>query len=120
MKARIQLQGVIDTVAHATTVRDAVAAELVGKDIFEQRALDYEVRDDGSVAFMFDCRFNVEVERDTVVTWIRSQVAEHPTVSTWFSDLLVSWHTCDHDESSPDGCDDATLRTWKPGDTWPT
>jgi hypothetical protein len=119
MKARIQVWGIVDTTAHATTVRDAIAAELVGKDIFEERALDWSIRDDGAVEFVFDCRFNAELDRDTIVTWIRNQVAEHPTVKTWFLEITVWWHPCDHDDTSPDGCSDAELKRWWPGQPWP-
>ncbi len=111
--------GIVDTTAHATTVRDAVAAELVGKDVFEEHALDWHINPDGSVEFIFDVRFNSELDRDTIVSWIRAQIAEHPVVKTWFLEIKVSWHTCDHDDAFPDGCLDPTLIRWEPGEPWP-
>ena len=119
MKARVQLWGIIDTVAHAQTVKQAVTDELVGKDIFELHDLDWTVLEDSSVEFTFDARFNTDLDRNAIVTWIRNQLAEHPTVKTWFLELKVWWHTCDHDNAEPDGCSDATLTRWQLGDPWP-
>lgn len=120
MKPRLQIWGVIDTLAHGQTVKGAVVAELAGKDIFEQHSLDHEVDpDSGEVTFFLDVRFNTDIDRNTVRDWVQAQVAEHPTVKTWFSFLKVWWHNCPHEEVAPTiDCFDG-YKVWQKGEAWP-
>jgi len=114
-KPRINLEAVIDTVAHAQTIRDYVQDQLAGKDIFEQRALKYSVNGDGQVEFNFDVRFNSEVDRNAVKDWILQQINDHPTVKNWFLRAELSIHRCTHDEAKIQSCDMTDFFLWAKG-----
>lgn len=127
MKPRLSIYGVIDTVAHAQTVKTNVIAELATKDVFEEHHLDWEVDDLGQVVFKFDARFNNDVDRDAMRDWLRDQVRDHPVVKDWFLSATVRWHQCVHDGSydrqiegefgpetiRPERCTDADLVVWE-------
>jgi hypothetical protein len=99
MKPRLSFATWIDTLAHAQTIRDNVAAELVGKDIFEQHDLSaVDLGGGDGILAHGDIRFNSGTDRDTVRSWIQAQIAEHPVVKTWVYWIEVTWHECPHDE----------------------
>lgn len=100
MKERIRIEGVIDTVAHAQTIKDNVVANLAGRDIFEQHELDHYVDPDtGNVWFRAELRFNGSFDRGDFRDWIRDQIETHPQVKTWFLGARITTHQCVHDGS---------------------
>lgn len=70
----------------------------MGKDVFEEHGLHRGVNDQGQVYLSFDCRFNDDIDRDSIKTWLRNQFRDHPIVKTWILSAQLSVHRCTHDD----------------------
>lgn len=93
-KPRLQVHGIIDTLVHAQTVRDAFNLQLAGKDIFVNHGVQAG-RDDiaGSIVFSADIRFNSLTDRDNLRDWIRARMRDDLVTRTWaLVRSRVSWH----------------------------
>ena len=89
-KPRINLRATFDTMAHADTVKDAVALRIADKDIFESHALGTLVDEDGANALYFDFRFNVDAHRDDLKDYMVDQIQNHPQVKNWVQSVFGS------------------------------
>ena len=103
----------MDTVAHAQTIRNAVQAELAGKDLFENHNLNAFVDEEGQVHATFDFSFNSRVDRDTITTWIKDQVSTHPTVKDWVLSAKVVTHLCSHWDEVVRPCTETEYVVWE-------
>ena len=111
-KPRFKMILHVDTLAHARTIRDAIIAELSGKDIFEQHSLDAYQDEDGSIVGVAEWRFNNNPDRDAIKDWIRDQVENHPQVKTWVLSARLSWHRCTHEEGVISNCRETDYSEW--------
>lgn len=114
-KPRLSLEAVVDTLAHAQTLRVDLQAELVGKDTFQNHRLGVSKDEEGLIKLQLDIRFNPGTDRDTVRDWIRDEIRDNPAVSDWVSWARVVWHECVHDGSyDREVTDDEGTRTIRP------
>lgn len=111
-KPRFKMVLIIDTMAHAQTIRNSIVSELVGKDIFEQHSLGASINENGEIEGVAEWRFNNDVDRDAIRTWLQNQVQNHPQVKNWVSSARLSWHRCTHDEVSPESCKATDYLEW--------
>ena len=103
-KPRLQLTAVIDTEAHADTIIAQIRTQLVRKDVFEEHNLTRLTNEFGQIELNFDFRFNSEVDRNTIRTWLKDQVKDHPVVKTWVQSVKLSHHECSHDNAVIQDC----------------
>lgn len=104
-KPRLQLTAVIDTETHADTIIASIRTQLVGKDVFEEHSLKRSVDvETGKILLCFDLRFNSEIDRNSVRTWLRDQVRDHPVVKTWVQSVTLTRHECSHDDVTVQDC----------------
>lgn len=104
-KPRFKLQAGIDTLAHATTIKTNITAELVGKDIFEEHNFSTGFDSELNQNMIYgEWRFNNQIDRDAIREWIKDQIQNHPVVKTWILNAKLSWHLCTHDDSTIENC----------------
>jgi len=111
-KPRFKMVLIVDTLAHAATIRNSIISELAGKDIFEEHNLSASRNEDGNVEAIAEWRFNNDIDRDDIKDWVRDQVENHPVVKTWVSSARLSWHRCTHDESIVENCRQTDYSEW--------
>ena len=104
-KPRLTIHLLVDTEAHAQTVLTAIANRAEQSPVF---AVDGRTVSpaEGGVGFLasFDVRFQADVDRDSVRSWLRSELADHPQVKVWVSKALIQRHQCRHDEEPSRPC----------------
>lgn len=105
----------MDTLAHARTIRDAITNRIAGKDIFENHGVSSFLDDYGNVHATADIRFNVDVDRDDIVDWVKNQVQNAPQVKDWVLSAKVQAHLCSHDEANPVNCKTTQFVEWNRG-----
>ncbi len=111
-KPRFKMVIVVDTLAHAITIRDSIVAQLAGKDIFEQHSLGASTNLNGEIEGIAEWRFNNSIDRDAIKDWIRDQVENHPQVKNWVQRAKLSWHQCTHDEAIVENCKSTNYLEW--------
>ena len=114
-KPRIKIEVVVDTIAHARTIRDAITTRLSGKDIFENHGVSAFVDEQGNVHATADVRFNGDVDRDDIVTWVKNQVQNAPQVKDWILSAKVQTHLCSHDDAEVVNCKTTDFVEWNRG-----
>jgi len=112
-KPRLKLQAVIDTEANADTIITQIRNELVGKDIFEEHNLSYQIDESGQVNLIFDFRFNNRIDRDDMKNWIKDQAQNNPQVKDWIQSVTVTEHLCSHDDVSIKDCTTTEYVRWE-------
>jgi hypothetical protein len=121
MKTRLQAEAVIDTQAHAETMRDWITSALSGLDIFELHRNEVTTDEEtGDILLLVDIRFNDEAERDLVRDNAHGQA--QGGWASWILELRLHWHDCRHDEATTHSCQDPNFsryQVWHPGDPWP-
>ena len=112
MKTRFQVNAVVDTLAHAETIRTNLETQLAGKDIFERHSFEVS-SEGGEISVHADFRFNLRADRDSVRDWIQDQLRDHPIVKTWILSVILSWHDCSHDSELVQDCKTTNYFEWK-------
>ena len=116
MKPTIQITVIIDTLAHASTIKDNIQSRLVGKDIFKTTSLSHGQNQEGNGYLVSaEIRFNGNVDRDDIVDWLKDQIQNHPQVKTWISYAKVTTHDCSHDDLEVRDCRTTNLVEWTKG-----
>ena len=114
-KPRFNLYAEIDTLAHAGTIRNAIQSELVGKDLFELHNLSASsgnALNPNKIVVSADFRFNTQVDRDSVIDWIKDQIQNHPQIKTWISAAKLTSHICSHDDEEVKDCKTTNYAEW--------
>lgn len=109
---RLKVEATLDTLGHAMTVVSSLTVQLSGKDIFDTLALTAFRNSMGDPIVSADIRFNSDVDRNTVRTWVRDQLDTHPIVKTWVQQALVSWHQCSHADTAIQNCHTTAYAEW--------
>jgi hypothetical protein len=108
-KPRVKLLATVDNAAHATTIRDGVVANLVGKDVFESANVSFQRSNRGGVELVVDVRFNNDSDRDSIRDWILSQVRDTVPTRNWVSAGRLEYHLCSHDNAIVQPCTAITV-----------
>ncbi len=104
-KPRIKIYCEVDTLAHASTIKNAIQNHIVGKDIFNVENISHSLDNiTGIIRVSSDIRFNSRTDRDELVTWIKDQIQTNPQVKTWVLKADVTSHLCTHDDASVQDC----------------
>lgn len=112
-KPRFKIVAEIDTVAHATTIKNSIIAELAGMDIFETHSLISGNSAEFNKVFLIgEWRFNTQVDRDTLRDWAEDQIQNHPQVKVWTLAARLSWHNCTHDNQTIQNCNATNYSEW--------
>jgi len=96
---RIQMTLIIDTVAHARTIRDSVKAKLnsMNIDIFKLDAdVEHSINIDGVLIAFVDVRWKSTAKANEFRDWVKDR-ARNSLVMTWIlSGSKAQLHTCTH------------------------
>lgn len=111
MKPRFKIQATVDTTAHANTIINSITNSLSGKSVFETHSLSV-IKDEANTLVILDCRFNNQIDMDTVKNFIKNQITNHPQVKNWVSQASASWHECFHDEEVVTNCGQSKYFEW--------
>ncbi len=112
-KSRVNITLEVDTLAHATTIANAIDTRLSGKDIFENHGVSaYLDRLSQSNLVSVDLRFNARLDRDDVVDWAKDQVRNHPQIKNWVLSASVTSHLCSHDDEEVKDCKTTEYVEW--------
>lgn len=106
-KPRISIYLEVDTVAHGQTIKTNIQNQLVGKDIFDTISFDFGIgneTDPNVIWGMAEFRFNSRIDRDSLKTWIKDQVQNHPQVKNWVLKAKITSHLCSHDDAEVKDC----------------
>jgi len=111
MIPRLQVEILLDTAAHAATVRDSLSAQAASRPRHGGRfeaapAVEADEAGRGHVVRL-DVRYPARGDRDAVRDWVRQQLDEHPVVKGWIRGIVVSTHLCTHDEERPGPCSES-------------
>lgn len=113
-KPRASITLEVDTLAHATTIANAINTRLSGKDIFENHGVSAYFDSLSNRNFVSaDLRFNARLDRDDVIDWAKDQVRNHPQVKVWVLSAKVVTHLCSHDDAEVKNCKTTDYLEWE-------
>lgn len=112
-KYRIMADAVVDTESHANTLLIQAQNRYAGKDIFEIHSASTGIDPiTNEVHLGFDIRFNSQLDRDDLKTFIETDVLNKAPQKNWVISLVGNIHTCTHDDATVQDCTTTNFEAW--------